>query len=227
MDVTNNQQSEANTLMSYEETPQEAEYRRRLKSGEDMGDLKAPPMIVQSDRALWESFDAYHQQLANARHRVMEWYNERLKNGYGIILAGNCGSGKTHLAKAIRDIHVLRVKYWSEIDLIKMIQKSFGNKESKSKAEILLEIDRVELFILDDLGAYETDNDQWMQTIYMDLFDARCDAKKPWLVTTNLNKDRLFNRVGDRVASRLLGGIGDRRFFVELFDVPDYRIKDY
>lgn len=210
-----------------EATPEEMEYWERLKSGDSMIGLMAQPMVIQPDLALWESFDPYHSQLANARRRVGEWYNERLQNGYGVILAGNCGSGKTHLAKAIRDIHILRVKYWSEIDLIKTIQKSFGNKEAKSKAEILLEIDRAGLFILDDLGAYETDNDQWMQTIYMDLFDARCDAKKPFFITTNLNKDGLFNRVGDRVASRLLGGIGDRRFFVELFDVPDYRIKDY
>lgn len=210
-----------------ESTPEEIAYWEAIKNNGDFGELKSPPMVIESDRTLWEQFNAYHLQLVNARRRVGEWYNDRLPLGCGIILAGNCGCGKTHLAKAIRDIHIMRVKYWSEIDLIKMIQKSFGNKESKSKAEILLEIDRAELFILDDLGAYETDNDQWMQTIYMDLFDARCDAKRPWMITTNLTKDRLFPRVGDRVASRLLGGINGRDYFVEMFDVPDYRMRDY
>jgi len=113
-------------MPSVERTPEEQAYWDALNSGDDIGNLKAPPMVIEPDLTLWKSFD-YHQHpdLEKAVKTISEWYNERLKDGYGLVLSGKCGSGKTHLAKAIRDIHVMRVKYWSEIDLIKAIQDGF------------------------------------------------------------------------------------------------------
>ena len=51
-------------------TPEEIEYWERFKSGDDMGDLKAPPMVIEPDFSLWRQFKPYHPQLANARCRV-------------------------------------------------------------------------------------------------------------------------------------------------------------
>lgn len=211
-----------------ERTPEEQAYWDAFVSGGDMGDLKAPPMVLSPNMELWKSFDySLHPDLENAIKHITEWYNERLQAGYGLVLSGKCGCGKTHLAKAVRDVHIMRVKYWSEIDLIKAIQDSFDNKTVKSKAEILHVIDRAELFILDDLGAYETDNIDWMHTIYMDLFDARCDAKRPFMITTNLTRGQMFPRVGERVASRIIGALDERRFFIDLYKVPDYRVRNF
>lgn len=211
-----------------ERTPEEQAYWDAFNSQGDMGDLKAPPMVITSDLTLWETFDhSQHPDLGNAVKLISEWYNHGLKDGRGLVLSGKCGSGKTHLAKAIRDIHVLRVKYWSEIDLIKAIQDSFDSKTAKSKSEILHVINKAELFILDDVGAYETSNLEWMHTIYMDLFDARCDQKRPFLITTNLTRGQMFPRVGERVASRIIGALDEKRFFIDLFKVPDYRMKNF
>ena len=100
-----------------------------------MGDLKAPTMVIMPDLTLWKAFDyGLHSDLENAVKLITEWYNERLKDGYGLVLAGNCGCGKTHLAKAVKDIHVMRCKYWSEIDLIKAIQDSFDSKTATSNS---------------------------------------------------------------------------------------------
>lgn len=215
-------------FLQYERTPEEVAYWEAFKNGGDMNGLKAPPMVIAPDMTAWDkfNFDA-HPDLLEAKKALVEWYNERLQGGYSIILAGRCGCGKTHLAKAVRDIHIMRVKYWTEIELIKGIQDSFKNPNVKSKAEIVFEINRSELFIYDDLGAYETDNTDWMHTIYMDLFDTRCDAKKPFLVTTNLTKVELIARVGERVASRIVGALDEKRFYVDLFKVPDYRMKNF
>ena len=211
-----------------ERTPEEQAYWEAFAGGGDMGDLKAPPMVITPDLTLWQSFDhSLHPDLKNAVKLITEWYNERLKDGYGLALAGNCGCGKTHLAKAIKAIHIMRVKYWSEIDLIKAIQASFDNKTATSKAQVIGEINRAELFILDDLGAYESKNMEWLHTVYMDLFDARCDEKRPFVITTNLTRGRMFSRVGERVASRIIGALDEKRFYVDLFKVPDYRLRNF
>jgi DNA replication protein DnaC len=214
---------------------EDLEYIQRFYADQRMDDVRPPSLVVEPDMEKWNNFDADHYQLKNARRMLATWYNNYFVNGNkavrGIILAGNCGSGKTHLAQAIRDMHKLRVIYWPEIDLIGAIQNSFNNRQARSKDEIIGEIRRTELFIFDDLGAYETkgkeETEAWMRSIYLDLFDWRCDQGKPLLITTNLTRAEIFPRVGERVASRILGAINEKAYYVDMFNVPDYRLKNY
>jgi len=147
--------------------------------------------------------------------------------GGGIILAGGYGCGKTHLAKAIKQMRGPNVVMWSEIDLVSALQDTYnGNGSSHS---IIKSILRAELFIFDDLGAYKTQNEEFIQRVYLDLFDARCDAKRPLLITTNLDEKagELADRVGGRVYSRIMGALGGDDYYLDLFDVPDYRLRGF
>ena len=188
-----------------------------------------PREIIETSRDLWDSFDAeIHPKLGNAVKIFQLWYSAFPVSG-GIIFAGNCGCGKTHLAKAIAQLYGLNAKYWNEAELIGTIQDTYSGNGSEFK--LFHRIDQAELLIYDDLGAYRATekNIEWLQGIYYNLFNARCENKRPFMITTNLNDfdGSLEARLGTRVYSRVAGALEKSQFYVDMFGVPDYRLKDF
>lgn len=192
---------------------------------------------VNTNRARWDSFDSdRHKDLKRCVKLIKRWYNDRLDLGGAIILAGNCGCGKTHLAKAVYDFYGLGAMYLNEVEMVMKIQASY-NGGGQTLESITSYTSRARLLIYDDLGAYETDNDKWMQNIYMKLFSDRHEQGKATFITTNLkNVDTdsegqvfspLTNRLGQRVYSRLMGAVGEMKYFIDLFNVPDYRLRNF
>ena len=179
---------------------------------------------------LWDSFDVKsHPKLGIAVETIKLWYSAFPGSG-GIILAGNCGCGKTHLVKAIAQLYSLNAQYWNEVNLIGAIQETYN--ENGSELKLFKQIEQVELLIYDDLGAYRATekNIEWLQGIYYNLFNARCEKKKPFMIATNLNDldGSLGARLGKRVYSRVAGALlAKSQFYVDMFDVPDYRLKDF
>lgn len=192
---------------------------------------------VETSRARWDRFDSdRHPDLKRGIKTIKCWYNDRIDLGGAIILAGNCGCGKSHLAKAIFDLYGYGAMYLDEVETIKKIQASYDGG-GKSLESVTHYINQARLLVYDDLGAYETDNDKWIQNIYMALFSSRYDQGKATLITTNLkNVDTdpdgevfspLTARLGQRVYSRLMGAVGEMKYFIDLFAVPDYRLRNF
>jgi DNA replication protein DnaC len=211
------------------------DYYNALNAGTLVSENAQP---VNTSRARWDSFDSdRHPALKKGVKVIKRWYNDRLDLGGALILAGNCGCGKTHLAQAIYDLYGYGAIYLNEIEMVSKIQASFGGAGGQSLESITNYTDRARLIIYDDLGAYETDNSQWMQNIYMKLFSGRHEAGKAALITTNLKNidtdsegqvfSPLTNRLGQRVYSRLMGAVGEMKYFIDLFSVPDYRLRNF
>lgn len=188
--------------------------------------------VIQGQRAYWDSFNSdRHPDLQKAVKVVKRWYNDRLDSGGGLILAGNWGSGKSHLAKAIWELYGSGAIFWNEIVLLKTIQGGYGGK-GRTEESIYGDIRRARLLIYDDLGAYPTNSPDWLQSVYYNLFDGRLEAKLATLITTNLplkadNAFPLEERVGSRVFSRLVGQLGTMDYYVDMFAVPDYRKRNF
>lgn len=197
---------------------------------------------VNTNPARWDSFDSdRHKDLKRCVKLIKRWYNDRLDLGHAIILAGNCGCGKTHLAKAVYDFYGLGAMYLNEVEMVMKIQASY-NGGGQTLESITSYTNRARLLIYDDMGAYETDNDKWMQNIYIKLFSDRYEQGKATFITTNLknvdsiknidtNEVEVFspltNRLGQRVYSRLMGAVGEMKYFIDLFSVPDYRLRNF
>ena len=144
-------------------------------------------------------------------------------------MAGGCGCGKTHLAKAIAQLYGPSARYWNEVDLIGAIQDTYNNDGSELK--LFKQIGQFELLIYDDLGAYRATekNIEWLQGIYYNLFNTRCENKQPFMITTNLSDadGSLEARLGKRVYSRVAGALANSQFYVDMFGVPDYRLRNF
>lgn len=188
----------------------------------------------------WNGLDlAYHPKVEAAIKAIVAWYN---RGSGALVLAGNPGCGKTHLAKVVLEKYggprfyldwsketvetVQNAVFYAEPEMFAAIRQSYGDGK-QSEAEIIRICQRSSLFILDDLGVAHIRDESlgWAQDIYWRLFDAR--VEKFTLVTTNLTISEWGARIGRRAFSRLMQALGSEAAIVNLFDVPDYRLRGW
>lgn len=122
-----------------------------------------------------------------------------------LLFVGNTGLGKTFLSACIANEVVDKgysVAYESAPRLFEKLNKNHFSPDEKShrEAEHLTECD---LLILDDLGTELTTNFT-VSALYSLLCD-RLLARKPMIVSTNLNVDEIAQRYSPQIASRFQG----------------------
>lgn len=161
------------------------------------------------------TFKNYHptsEELGNAKRKLMKYVKEFDKNkSHNLLLVGNYGTGKSHLAVAITK-ELINAGYsclfLSVPKLLTKIKQSFDGNTKFKEADILELIESVDLFVLDDLGTEYTnqhrDNDNWTHTKLFEVLDNR--SGKPTIFTTNLSSKELEMKVNTRNLSRILDG---------------------
>jgi DNA replication protein DnaC len=209
-----------------EPNPEEQEYFQAIKSGQ-----KINPVVLETSRELWDSFNSdRHPKLQQAVKVIKKWYNERIDKGGALVLAGGYGCGKSHLAKAIHQMMGPLSTLWYEPDLFGTIQDTYNNN-GESEYQLIKQIRRHKLLVIDDLGSYEVkpESERWVRGIYQKLIDSRHEEGKGLLITTNLDdtKGELEERLGERCYDRLVGALEVGEFYVSLFGVPSYRRRNF
>jgi DNA replication protein DnaC len=207
------------------------DYFTALHNGEEVTERQA----IYTSRAQWDSFDdERHPKLKAAVKAVKKWYNERIEAGGGIILAGGFGTGKTHLARAVYELYGMQAIFWEEDSLLRRIRSTYNGNRGQSEEGLVKQCRRAKLFVFDDLGAYETGNLNWVQNIYRGLFDGRFEEGKATMITTNLSckassgeKSEFEVRVGGKNFSRIIGQLELPEYYVDLFCVGDYRLREF
>jgi DNA replication protein DnaC len=121
--------------------------------------------------------------LLTARKFVEKYPAER----DGLLLIGQPGRGKTHLAVAIMKELILKkcvpCLFCDYRELLKQIQNSYDPSVDATEFRILTPIVDVELLILDDLGAVRPTQFVWDTVSY--ILNYRYKERKPTIVTTN------------------------------------------
>lgn len=121
-----------------------------------------------------------------------------------LYLSGGTGLGKTHLSLAIAN-EVLKqgynVIYDSTINLIHILdQEQF--RRTKENSDTLPALLGCDLLILDDFGTEF--NTEFSRSMLYTIINSRINARKPMIVSTNLNSQEVKDRYGDRILSRLI-----------------------
>ena len=138
-----------------------------------------------------------------------------------LVLMGENGVGKTHLAASIA--HRARsdgrsVLFLVVPDLLDHLRYTFRPDSDVTYDELFEEIKHVDMLVLDDLGAHGTTS--WAKEKLYQIINYRYVARLPLVVTTNLSLDEL-ERSEPRIASRL----ADTRFSVPFhIDAPNYGV---
>ena len=129
-----------------------------------------------------------------------------------IILIGDCGVGKSHLAysaiKAISDYNKKLATVINVVDLIAKVKEDFSLEayytnllSGKDKH------DTIEYLVLDDLGTEKTS--EWSSNLIYSILNKRTNT----IITTNLTPDEIQRRYGKRIFSRIFKGVGKEHVY--------------
>ncbi|MEJ2757363.1 MAG: ATP-binding protein [Anaerolineales bacterium] len=120
-------------------------------------------------------------------------------NGW-LLLRGNYGCGKTHLAAAIANFAVsfgIQTLFITVPDLLDSLRFSYNRDAGVTFEERFEEIRRSQLLILDDFGTQNAT--EWAQEKLFQIINFRYINKLPMVVTTNLDLDQIEGRIRSRL----------------------------
>lgn len=126
-------------------------------------------------------------------------------NGESLMLWGEPGNGKTHLAAAI--VNELSKKgyivvFQSVPELIQRIRSTFNSENKENETQIMRALLECDLLILDDIGAEKTT--EWVEEKLFNIIDGRYRKELPTLYTSNLEPKELKHQVGKRSYDRMV-----------------------
>jgi len=132
-------------------------------------------------------------------------FDEHVQRGDGLLLMGEPGNGKSHLAAAIVNTLVRNGRsciFRSVPALLKKLQETYREGSRVTESEVLAVLQDADLLVLDDLGAEKVT--EWAESTLYFIVDERYRWKKPLVVTTNCRLEVLEERIGTRTIDRLL-----------------------
>jgi DNA replication protein DnaC len=146
-------------------------------------------------------------QIQSVRRYVAD-VRANLDAGRGLWIQGDVGTGKTTLAMLVSKAALdagRSVAIYSLPRLLNLLRESMDSEGGM--LDFMDRLTAVDLLHLDDLGA-ETKTDWVLEQLYS-IVNARYEAERAIVATTNLMPDELSERLGARTVSRLVEICGD------------------
>lgn len=139
--------------------------------------------------------------------KIAQQYVQDFKkwNGESLMIWGNYGNGKTHLAAAIANELSKQgyiVVFQSVPELLQRIRSTFNNENKENETQIMRALLECDLLILDDIGAEKAT--EWVEEKLFNIIDGRYRKEVPTLYTSNLQPKELQNQVGKRSYDRIV-----------------------
>ena len=145
---------------------------------------------------------AYMKKVVAALKKYGAEFDEKTYKNF--LFIGGTGLGKTHLSTSVAVSVIERgfdVLYVTACSLVADFEaKQFGLRENAPDTSRYYGAD---LLIIDDFGT-EMTNQFTLSAIY-DIINTRMNAKRSTIINTNLGRNEINSRYGDRIASRLFG----------------------
>lgn len=148
--------------------------------------------------------DRSKPKLTAVMQNYVKNFTDFRREGKGLLLYGDCGTGKTFFAACIANALLdqgFTVQMTNFARVINQIQGTF------QKQEIIDEMNRKSLLIIDDLGAER--KSEFMQETVFNIIDARYRSGLPLIITTNLTMPEIqqpqgigHSRIYDRIIER-------------------------
>lgn len=124
----------------------------------------------------------------------------------GLLLEGQVGSGKTHLAAAIANDLVeagLDVLFIVAPEFLDQLRGSYRREnEGLDETEIIRRAYASSVLIIDDLGAHNYTD--WVRNKFFTIINHRYNSGLPCVITTNLSLDEMEENIGSRTTSRII-----------------------
>lgn len=186
-----------------EKREREAELQRQRELADRVQRYRAIG-FPQSEMSNWTfaADDGTNPKMSQAMKNYVEHFDEFRKNGKGLLLFGDVGTGKTFLAACVANALIDKGVPCLVTNFARIANTVQGLFEGRQ--EYYDSLAKFPLLVLDDLSAER--KTEYMQEIVFNVIDARYRAKLPLIVTTNLTREELMNPAditNQRIFSRL------------------------
>lgn len=188
-------------------------------------EIRKPALAIRRDRAtnarLLESgiplrfrastLDSYRADTSDqavALNRCLEYavgFEGNWDDGRSMMLLGDVGTGKTHLACAIaqRVIREFRAaaRYAMAIEIIRDIKMTFDKKSEQTERDVYAGLLAPDLLVIDEVGVQH--GSDFERQVLFEVIDLRYRNLMPTIVISNLGLVGLRKCLGDRAVDRL------------------------
>lgn len=186
-----------------EEREREEEARRQREFADKVQRYRSMG-FPESEMAKWtfEADDGTNPKMSAAMQNYVEHWAEFRKQGKGLLLFGNVGTGKTFLAACVANALIDKGVPCLVTNFARIANTVQGLFEGRQ--EYYDSLNKFPLLVIDDLSAER--KTEYMQEIVFNVIDARSRAKLPLIITTNLTREELQHPADityQRIFSRL------------------------
>jgi DNA replication protein DnaC len=163
-------------------------------------------------------------------------------NPPGLLLIGEPGTGKTHLAIGVMKVLLEKgheCVFFDYQNLLDRIRSSYDASSGTSDRDAYATALDADVLVLDDLGAHRVT--EWVEDIVTSIITHRCNHRKPLIATTNLPDPELTGKIVDytgaggvavykKTLSEAIGGRARSRLFemcklIRMQVTEDYRVR--
>lgn len=165
----------------------------------------------------FETFNPMVPGVQDAYRYALQYASQHPFEGW-LVLFGDCGCGKTHLAAAIANRALqrnYRVIFAVVPDLLDHLRSTFGPNSDIAYDEQFETIREVPVLVLDDLGTENTT--PWAREKLYQIINHRYNYRLPTIIT--------INRKLEEIEPRILSRLSDRSLHEGIVDIKagDYR----
>lgn len=163
-------------------------------------------------------------KLEDVPREIRDLFEKLPTSRRGIFIHGDVGTGKTHIAYALRNawekpvertrtnllegkeekyLHTRKALFWNTTELLRSIKGDFDKSPAeRERAEERL-MEHQGLLFLDDLGSERMS--EWVAETFYLVINYRYNRMLPTIFTSNFGVADLAERIGDRTVSRIVG----------------------
>jgi len=160
-------------------------------------------------RFIGRSFDNYRTNSTSQRNALTiardyaEDFGEHARTGESLLMLGNAGTGKSHLASAILQaiMPVHCGMYTTAAEVIDIVRETWRRDSDRSQHKLMQMLAEIPLLVIDEVGVqYGTESEQ--NTMFQ-IIDRRYRDRRPVIMMGNLTRAELHKLLGERVFDRL------------------------
>jgi len=177
----------------------------RQKKSNDLMSRTAIPARYRDAKLLAKS--AEQSQAFVEGKAFVDNFQGRLRTGAGMVLWGDIGTGKTHLACAIANALIAQLRpvlYCTALEAVMLVKSSWKRgADGLTEYDIYQRFGDPQLLIIDEIGVQlGSDFERMVLTSIADIRSRNC---LPTIIISNLNPEEIYSLLGERMFDRLVG----------------------